>query len=92
MQRFDNFCFTGLWSIIIIQVLCAQLWYSGKGFTGWQLPAKREFLRMVDQGNLTSGSFWQKMEEFDCHMESQGTSIPFVVERMNKVVFSLLGK
>ena len=81
MQRFDNFCFTGLWSII--QVLCAQLWYSGKGFTGWeflrkvdqgkfnlwQLPAKREFLRMFDQGNLTSGSFWQNMEEFDCHTE-----------------------
>ena len=60
-----------------------QLWYSGKGFTQWeflrkvergkfylwQLPAKRELLRMVDQGNLTSGSFWQNMEAFDCHME-----------------------
>ena len=81
MQKFDNFCFTGLWSII--QVLCAQLWYSGKGFTGWefcrkvdrgklnlwQLLAKWEFLRMVDQGNLTSGNFWQNMEEFDCHTE-----------------------
>ena len=84
-----------------------QLWYSGKGFTGWeflrkvdrgkkfnlwQLPAKREFLRMVDQGNLTSGSFWQNMEEFDCHTELGGTSITFVIERLNKVFFSLLGK
>ena len=82
MQKFDNFCFTGLWSII--QVLCAQLWYSGKVFTGWeflkkvdrgkkinlwQVPAKMEFLRMVDQGNLTSGSFWQNMKEFDCQTE-----------------------
>ena len=60
-----------------------QLWYSGKGFTGWeflrkvdwgklnlwQLPAKWEFLRTVDQGNLTSGNFWQNMEESDCHTE-----------------------
>ena len=35
----------------------------------WQLPVKWEFLRMVDQGNLTSGSFWQNMEEFDCYTE-----------------------
>ena len=47
-----------------------QLWYSGKGFTGWKIlrkvdwgkfnvwqsPAKWEFLRMVDQGNLIPGS------------------------------------
>ena len=54
----------------------------------WQLPAKREFLRMVDQGNLTSGSFWQNMEEFDCHTEWGGTSITFVIERLNKVFFA----
>ena len=73
MQRFDNFCSIWLWSVI--QVLCAQLWYSRKDFTGWeflrwlrsgklnlwQLSAKWEFLRMVDKGNLTSGNFWQNM-------------------------------
>ena len=47
----NNFCSTWLWSII--QVLCAQLWYSGKGFTGW------EFLRKVDQGNWTCGNYQQ---------------------------------
>ena len=36
-----------------------------KGWSGklnfWQLSAKWEFLRVVDQGNLTSGNFWQNM-------------------------------
>ena len=36
-----------------------------KGWSGklnlWQLSAKWEFLRVVDQGNLTSGDFWQNM-------------------------------
>jgi len=34
----------------------------------------------------------QNSQEFDCHTEWRGTSIPFLIERLNKVLFSLLGK